>query len=437
MIMTAFTQGTGTSADPFIITTGEQCAEFFNRMEEAIYCSLAADVDLKAWPHKTGLYQRATLNGNGYAIKNYGSNLAAGTGTGLFPGGNSYSEKPPGKIIKTEFIDINISNVSYLTRNAGNAVLENCYFHFSDRSTAKTLLPNGDVADNEGQSNVINCCFYPGINVGIKEPDLSSIFMKSSCYFITTKSQLCAFYWAKNVTPNSIASETYTALDKAIWSTDENNIARLLNSNRAVYEFSGVTSIDGAAKSRDVYLIHYDASVAFLRNKKTVSNSAGQFSVQTLSDDPMTVIAQDNPGYKLELNRSYILGEYVRPTTANGYRYKCTTAGNSGSVMPPSSWPTSTPITIGTAIFTAEKLAEAVCYGPVTPVPVGTVKPNNLVLNYGYAIGVYVQPITPVGYRWRCTKQGMTGSVYPPEPWSTSSVMQVGAAQFTPEPIPA
>lgn len=405
-------------------------------MEEAIYCTLATDVDIQLWPHKIGLYQRAVLNGNGYSIKNYGSNIAVGSGNGLFPGGNSYSEKPPGKISKVEFIDINISTATYLTRASGNAVLEYCYLHFADRSVSKTLIYQGDIADNDSQCNVANCCIYPGFNVVIND-NSGNYFAKSNCYIISVKDQLSKFNLAKYVSLNSIVSEVYSLLDKTIWSTDENNIPRLINSNRVVYEFSGVTSIDGAAKSRDVVLIHHDISVSLLRNKKTVSNSDGIFSIQTISNDPMTIVAQDHPGYVLLLNRSYILGEYVRPTVPNGYRYKCTTGGNSGSVMPPSSWPTSTSITIGTVIFTPEKLAEAVCYGPVTPVPVGTVKPNNLVLNYNYAIGMYIQPINPVGYRWRCTTQGMTGATYPPEPWSTSTVMQVGSAQFTPEPIAA
>lgn len=198
VIMTAFTQGTGTRVDPFIITTGEQCAEFFNRMEEAIYCSLAADVDLLLWPHKTGLYQRATLNGNGYSIKNYGANLAAGTGTGLFPGGNSYNEKPPGAISLVEFIDIDISMVSYLTRYSGNAVITNCLLWFKDRTTNKSLSTQADIADNDSQCYVSNSVIVTGVNVEIYDTS-TNVFLKSNCYVYTINGGSASFALASKV----------------------------------------------------------------------------------------------------------------------------------------------------------------------------------------------------------------------------------------------
>lgn len=57
----------------------------------------------------------------------------------------------------------------------------------------------------------------------------------------------------------------------------------------------------------------------------------------------------DSPWVK---ETAYSLGNYVWPTTFNGYRYQCTTAGTSGSSEP--TWPTTIGETVadGTAIWT-------------------------------------------------------------------------------------
>lgn len=51
---------------------------------------------------------------------------------------------------------------------------------------------------------------------------------------------------------------------------------------------------------------------------------------------------------------AYILGEMAQPTTPNGYRYECTTAGTSGGTEP--TWPLSLGATVvdGTAIWTCK-----------------------------------------------------------------------------------
>ena len=56
----------------------------------------------------------------------------------------------------------------------------------------------------------------------------------------------------------------------------------------------------------------------------------------------------------------YILGDYVWPTTFNGYRYACTTAGTSGATEP--TWPTTIGGTVndGTIVWTCIALASAI-----------------------------------------------------------------------------
>lgn len=53
------------------------------------------------------------------------------------------------------------------------------------------------------------------------------------------------------------------------------------------------------------------------------------------------------------LSHAYVVGDCVQPTTPNGYRYRCTTAGTS-SATEPASWPTTIGATVtdGTVVWT-------------------------------------------------------------------------------------
>lgn len=52
-----------------------------------------------------------------------------------------------------------------------------------------------------------------------------------------------------------------------------------------------------------------------------------------------------------------------------------------------------------------------------------------------YAIGAYIHPKTPNGYRYKCTTAGTSGASLPAEPWPTSSNLTSGTAIFSPEPV--
>ena len=61
-----------------------------------------------------------------------------------------------------------------------------------------------------------------------------------------------------------------------------------------------------------------------------------------------------------EASTAYILGDYVWPTTFNGYRYVCTTAGTSGASEP--TWPPTLGDTVndGSVVWTCIALASAI-----------------------------------------------------------------------------
>ena len=433
--MTTFTQGTGTSSDPFEISTGAQCAEFFNRMAESIYAKLVANIDLKNIPHDTGYFQAATLFGNGFSISNYGHTIGNAEQGSLWPGGNGYSAIPPGIIKDVAFLNVSIEYVSYLTRISSNPAMKDCYVSFAPRKKAKSIGSRYDSADNDATACIDRCVFVSAVGVVISDTGADRFF-KSTSYLIDLFNMGSYTAGGTNVTLSNINNISFSNLTGSYWVKNPGAIPRIANAG--VYLFSGRTFVDTIPTSRDVHLLPCDtpslATIEYFA-VRTVSNSDGVFSIHLDNDMPYTVVVQDHPGYELALNRQYGVNELIMPTTQNGYRYRCTLTGNSGGVKPPEIWPVSGVISIGAAQFTPEKINSAECYGPVRPKKVSSATPSCLVLNRLYYQGEIVLPVNPVGYQWKCTATGKTGLVYPPEPWSTSAVMQVGSAQFTPEKI--
>ena len=433
--MTNFTQGTGTSSDPFEISTGAQCAEFFNRMAESIYAKLVANIDLKNIPHDTGYFQAATLFGYGFSISNYGHTIRVAEQGSLWPGGTGWNGIPPGIIKDVAFLNVHIGGVSYLTRVSSNPALKDCYVSFAPRQKFKLITTQGDTADADDQSCIDRCVFVSAVNAHISD-DSKNRFYKSTSYLVDLVGSDSIAAGGTNVNLANINNVSFANLTGSYWVIKACAIPRIANAG--VYLFSGKTYVDAIPASRDVHLLPPDSPslmAAEYLAVKTVSDSSGVFNIHLDNDMPYTIVVQDHPGYELVLNRNYVVNELVMPTTANGYRYRCTFAGNSGGVMPPEVWPISGTVSIGLAQFIPEKINSSECYGPVRPKKVSSVTPSCLVLNRLYYQGEIVLPVNPVGYQWKCTATGKTGPVYPPEPWSTSAVMQVGSAQFTPEKI--
>ena len=58
-------------------------------------------------------------------------------------------------------------------------------------------------------------------------------------------------------------------------------------------------------------------------------------------------------------NTAYALGDYVEPTTPNGYRYVCTTAGTSHVTDEPT-WPTTGTVADGTVVWTTDAVTSTI-----------------------------------------------------------------------------
>ncbi|GEM_PF-1988964 len=114
----------------------------------------------------------------------------------------------------------------------------------------------------------------------------------------------------------------------------------------------GKTLVDGVAKQRSVVAL---SEKSHSRIAKTESSAlTGEFNIPT---SPFTsgimIIAFDEFGDEFKTNFEYQVGDIAHITPSNGYRYICTTAGTSAATVP-SSYPTSSDLTFGTAVFTPQ-----------------------------------------------------------------------------------
>lgn len=117
----------------------------------------------------------------------------------------------------------------------------------------------------------------------------------------------------------------------------------------------GTTKVGGVGSPRKVGVY---SPVNGYRYKEISSNNDGTYLVN-INDvsEPVFVLHYDNPGLPLQSNKSYSIGDVIRPNIINGYRYICTTAGTSASSAP-DVWPLTGTITIGSAIFTPSPIYE-------------------------------------------------------------------------------
>ncbi|MGN5207880.1 hypothetical protein ACTG1M_07840 [Aeromonas sp. 107A] len=131
------------------------------------------------------------------------------------------------------------------------------------------------------------------------------------------------------------------------------------------YGVKGQTKVGGNNRQRKMAVFTENG----LRYKVQDTKADGSFFLN-LNDvsTPVIVMAYDDIGAKAAINTAYSLNQIIHPATPNGFRYRCTLAGNSGATIPPEPWPTSAVLTIGAAKFTPEPVYEPKAHGPLLPV---------------------------------------------------------------------
>ncbi len=148
--------------------------------------------------------------------------------------------------------------------------------------------------------------------------------------------------------------DNYPTLSANDWFMDGVTLPALIPDGRPDltqrYGVKGVTRVAGAGRPRDIAIM----TAAYLGVlKKLKSSSDGSYLVNFYDvSDPLMIIHYDDYGFPLALSTAYAIGDIIHPTTPNGYRYICTTAGTSGNSSPTEPWSTTTSLISGSAIFT-------------------------------------------------------------------------------------
>jgi hypothetical protein len=163
------------------------------------------------------------------------------------------------------------------------------------------------------------------------------------------------------------------------WSTNE--IDRAIQ--QALQQFSYAipvedTSTESSLSSRDIDISGLSTRVIFHAVEYPSGNYPQTFVRFSVFGDTLTILVDTAPDgtYNAKIyygkmqslitadawqaDTAYSLNAYVLPTTKNGYRYKCTTAGTSDSSEP--TWPTTIGATVNdnTAVWTCEAVTSTI-----------------------------------------------------------------------------
>ena len=335
MAVTDYLKGSGSVDDPYIIHNLAAAVQYWNLdIKTACYAELVTDVDMAGitiagsyaydWP--------GNLNGNGFCISNLDWHNQSGS---------------PAKV---NGIYKNLKLLNWTGYN--NSILS-----FNNICENLEIIKQTGIANYNlyGSATKIKNCLSVG-NIAITER--SSGATVEGCYCIGG-----SFIRATDLSAaaNKNDPTLYPALLSTDWVKDGASIPRLLHKiNPAFtqsYVVKGVTKVAGQAKSRRCRL---HSPVDFNQISSVLSGVDGSYLLKCgYYSDSVYVTHSDDYGYKLQVNKSYVIGDVVHPITPNGYRYKCTTAGTTSASFPMEPWSTSSNLVFGTAIFTPEPVYKA------------------------------------------------------------------------------
>lgn len=168
---------------------------------------------------------------------------------------------------------------------------------------------------------------------------------------------------------NKFNKDNYQGLLESKWIFDGVSLPRPRPQSTADlttrYAVKGQSKVGGNGRQRNLAVFTENG----LRYKVQDTKADGSFFLN-LNDvtTPVIVLAYDDIGAKAVINTAYSLNQIIHPATPNGFRYRCTLAGNSGATIPSEPWPTSAVLTIGAAKFTPEPVYEPKAHGPLLPV---------------------------------------------------------------------
>lgn len=330
-----YLRGSGQQADPYIIHNAAALKYWFeNNQSASDYSVVVNNIDMFGVtiniPHNTQL--RRNLDGYGFTIFNL--NIS---------GGPYCYHRTTWKRLRFKQLFATCSLL--LGYNNSESIMTDIIFD------------GIDVQDDYGIYGTYTRVIFSNLaNAMVSSQIPQSGFLIDSGYSLSKFTDLRGL-------SNKYDSSNYPGINAlpGLWLLDGSSAPRLIPQPvtffTQAYVVKGVTKVAGQSKSRRC---RAHAVVDFNEIANVVSASDGTYLLNCgYYDDQVYVTHSDDYGRKLMVSKAYSLGEYVHPTTPNGYRYKCTTAGTSAATQPPEPWPTSSNLVSGTAIFTPEPVYKA------------------------------------------------------------------------------
>lgn len=335
--------GSGTQADPYLLVNlADVTALFTSHLSSGKYFALISDLDFSAnlISYKSNTPMTAKINGRGHRLFVKLNNtqyqfIFGGWGSGVF-------ENIWIKFIYTAYY-------TPTTNNDGVSVL-NSIIEFSSKSVAYQSFP----LIRATNSIIIggDIVLYPSVNT-YKHGDTTANTINTGSFS----------------NGNPFDKKNYVGLTEDKWVFDGISLPRPRPQATADlttrYGIKGHAKVGGNGRQRNLAVFTENG----LRYKVQDTKADGSFFLN-LNDvsTPVIVMAYDDIGAKAAINTAYSLNQIIHPATPNGFRYRCTLAGNSGATIPPEPWPTSAVLTIGAAKFTPEPVYEPKAHGPLLPV---------------------------------------------------------------------
>ncbi|MGN5221734.1 hypothetical protein [Aeromonas veronii] len=337
--------GSGTQADPYLLVNLADVQALFNfHLGTGKFFALTNDLDLSKSQivYKSIEYANFKIDGRGHRlflnIKNNdsGYNYIFGSWSG-------------GELKNIWIKFIHTGQYHWYTVNTGFKV-ENSVVEFSSNSRPST--PHGLL-------NAFNSLIIGGdviLNKGVNTFKDGALAAQT----INTNSFLDG---------NKFNRNNYPLLDEERWIFDGVSLPRPRPQATADlstrYGVKGKSNVGEHGRQRQLAVFTENG----LRYKAQDTKADGSFFVN-LNDvsTPVIVLAYDDIGANVAINTTYNLNQIIHPSTPNGFRYRCTLAGNSGATIPSEPWSTSAILTIGAAKFTPEPVYEPKAHGPLRPV---------------------------------------------------------------------
>ncbi|EKP0308430.1 hypothetical protein JGK42_002281 [Aeromonas veronii] len=335
--------GSGTQADPYLLVNLADVDAFVKtKIDSGQWFALTADLDVST----------SIINISGWSAKSWKFNLD-GRGFKLFLKVNYYFGGIYDSILKSAHLQVATTHsVLFANNPAGTIILNNSIVEFKNSLSGATRTA------------------VSGVN---------GLLIESTTYF-GVKSGSVNIYKVGGVTSNTINvnsfvdgnpynKDNYVGLNDLYWIFDGLSLPRPRPQATADitnrYGVKGQSKVGGNGRQRNLAVFTENG----LRYKVQDTKADGSFFLN-LNDvtTPVIVLAYDDIGAKAVINTAYSLNQIIHPATPNGFRYRCTLAGNSGATIPPEPWSTTTVLTIGAAKFTPEPVYEPKAHGPLLPV---------------------------------------------------------------------